>query len=68
MTSPLPDRLERIAARLSDRAPVTRPCPEGFRESAVLMLLAERTDGVHVLLCERSDDDPRDAHKGQVSL
>lgn len=68
MTSPLPDRLERIAARLSDRAPVTRPCPEGFRESAVLMLLAERPDGVHVLLCERSDDDPRDAHKGQVSL
>lgn len=66
MSEPL--TLDRIDARLRARSPLFRPCPEGFRQSAVLMLLAQRPDGVHVLLCERSDDDPRDAHRGQVSL
>lgn len=68
VTKPLSRPLQHVAHRLANRAPVVRPCPAGYREAAVLMLLTERPGGLHVLLCERSDDDPRDAHKGQVSL
>jgi 8-oxo-dGTP pyrophosphatase MutT (NUDIX family) len=68
VTQPLARPFLLLARRLADREPIVRPCPAGFREAAVLMLLAERPGGLHVLLCERSDDDPRDAHKGQVSL
>lgn len=67
VTQPLARPLQFLGQRLAKREPVVRPCPAEFQESAVLMLLAERPGGLHVLLCERSDD-PRDVHKGQVSL
>jgi 8-oxo-dGTP pyrophosphatase MutT (NUDIX family) len=59
--------LDRIRDRLESRVPRVRPCPAGFREAAVLILLREDPDGVEVLLCQRSED-RRDAHSGQVSL
>ncbi len=68
MKNPISPNLAHVAAQLRDHAPTQHPCPAGYLESAVLMLVSEGREGLQVLLCERSDDNPRDAHKGQVSL
>ncbi len=68
MTARAPLTIEQVKTKLANFAPKSLPKPENFHYAAVLILLTARADGLHVLLCERASDDPRDVHRGQVSL
>lgn len=63
--SPIPD-LAIILARVKAYKPKSIAIPDGYRPSAVLILLSEGAEGPQVLLTQRSE--AVSDHKGQVSF